>query len=178
MGRTYATLGELWAVQSSERQRFYDANEAWWSAGGYCGSTVECAMIGDDASDADVATSIRFLEGLLSRTPGLRLQTVLDAGAGVGRVTKQVLLKRCAECHLLEACPEWSKQSRRYLGKKRAAACTFIQARVETYVPPPNMYDLVWVQWVLQYLVDSDAIAALQQAPPPPRSPCLAASKA
>ena len=34
-------------------------------------------------------------------------------------MTKHVLLRRCDEVHLLEGCEVWSKQSRRYLGKKR-----------------------------------------------------------
>jgi hypothetical protein len=51
--------------------------------------------------------------------PKLKLASGLDAGAGVGRVTKHLLLHHCKTVHLVEASPVWSRQSRRYLGKKR-----------------------------------------------------------
>jgi len=162
-GRAYATLGELWAMQSAQRDAFYKANDAWWAAGGYCGATDDCAMIGDDDGEAEALASAAFLDALLGRRPELRLSAVLDAGAGVGRVTKHVLLKRSGRVTLLEACPEWSRQSRRYLGKKRAASCEFLTGRIEEYVPRRGAFDLVWIQWVLQYLVDSDAVRALRQ---------------
>ena len=160
-GRRYASLEELWVEQEAQRSAYYAANSAWWEDGGYNGSTDEAAMIGDEHSEEDVKESSAFLDGLL-RAHGLSVGSALDAGAGVGRVTKHVLLKRCQHVHLVEGCETWSKQSRRYLGKKRSQACTFTHARLEEFVPTPGSYDLVWVQWTLQYLVDSDAIRTLQ----------------
>jgi len=159
-GRFYASLDELWAEQREQRAAFYAANSAWWDDGGYNGATDEAAMIGDEHSEADTEESGRFLDDLLARH-GLRVSSALDAGAGVGRVTKHVLLRRCAEVHLLEACEVWSKQSRRYLGKKRALSCSFINQRLEEFLPNPDCYDLIWLQWTLQYLVDEDVIRAL-----------------
>jgi len=152
-GRLYASLHELWSEQKAQRGVFYAANGAWWDDGGYNGSTDEAAMIGDEHSELDVAESGRFLDSLL-RAHGLRVGSALDAGAGVGRVTKHVLLKRCAQVHLVESCAAWSKQSKRYLGKKRALSCAFTNVRLEEFHPSPNSYDLIWVQWTLQYLID------------------------
>ncbi len=161
-GRTYGSLDDLWAVQTAERDAFYAANDAWWANGGYGGSTDDAAMIGDDESAADVADSCRFLDGLLVRHPRAGRRAALDAAAGVGRVTKHVLLRRYESVHLVEACEEWSKQSRRYLGNKRCQACTFTRARLESYSPRACSYDLVWLQWALQYLTDADAVSALR----------------
>ena len=144
-GRQYSSLQELWSEQAAQRSAFYAANSTWWADGGYNGSTDEAAMIGDDHSEEDVEESGRFLDNLL-KTHGLTVSCALDAGAGVGRVTKQVLLKRCAHVHLVEACEAWSKQSRRYLGKKRALSCTITHARLEEFTPGPNTYDLIWIQ--------------------------------
>lgn len=63
--------------------------------------------------------------------------------------------------HLLEACEAWSRQSRRYLGRKRSERCTFILGRLEDFTPAAGTYDLIWAQWVLQYLTDADAARAL-----------------
>ena len=90
------------------------------------------------------------------------MASALDAVAGVGRVTKHVLLKRCGHVHLVEACETWSKQSKRYLGKKRALSCTFTNERLEEFTPKPDSYDLIWVQWTMQYLIDQDVIRTLK----------------
>jgi protein N-terminal methyltransferase len=161
MGRFYASLNELWIEQQASRAAFYAANSAWWDDGGYNGSSDEAAMIGDDHSEADAEESSKFLDRLL-RDHGLCVASALDAGAGVGRVTKHVLLKRCGHVHLVEACETWSKQSKRYLGKKRALSCTFTNERLEEFTPKPDSYDLIWVQWTLQYLIDQDVIRTLK----------------
>lgn len=162
VGRAYATLGDLWLYQCLEREALYAANAAWWAAGGYGGATDECTMIGDEDSAVETAESASFLNGLIQRRR-LCIRAALDGGAGVGRVTKYVLLKRAGHVTLLEPDVAISKQSRRYLGKKRAASCDFLIARLEDYAPQPGTFDLVWVQWVLQYLIDADAVRALRQ---------------
>jgi len=64
---------------------------------------------------------------------------------------------------LIEADSGWSKRSRVYLGRKRAARCTFTCARLEELPSlPPCTADLVWVQWTLQYLTDRDVVKCLQ----------------
>lgn len=74
-------------------------------------------------------------------------------GAGVGRVTKHVLLKRCERVCLLEPCDRWLSLARRYLGNKRSQRCSFVRSRIESFEPPRAEFDLIWVQWCFQYLV-------------------------
>ena len=57
----------------------------------------------------------------------------VDLGAGVGRVTKLVLLKRYGEVRLVEGDEGWSKRSRVYLGRKRASRCSFTNQRVRKW---------------------------------------------
>jgi AdoMet dependent proline di-methyltransferase len=59
----------------------------------------------------------------------------IDAGAGVGRVTKHVLLKRFENVRLVEANSSWSKRSRVYLGRKRAGRCHFTCANLQDIGP-------------------------------------------
>ena len=176
-GRFYSCLEELWEVQERERASFYLANAAWWDDGGYGGGSVESAMIGDALSSVDVESSVGFLARLLQDrlllqtsfikpVESKRLLTALDAGAGVGRVTRNVLLPHCASVQLVEASPRWVELSREYVSDAAEAhgcKCAFSTSRLEEYLPAKGAYDLIWVQWSLQYLTDADVIRTLEQ---------------
>lgn len=171
-GRTFESLEALWLEQARHHARYYAANDEWWDADGYGGANDDEAMIGDGGSEEDAAHSLAFLDAVRQLRPEWRLRTAIDAGAGVGRVTKHVLLRRCDHVCLVEACERWLKQSRRYLGNKRASKCAFLHARLEDLTLQHSLthkaqasvpqYDLVWVQWTLQYLVDAHAVSALR----------------
>ena len=169
-GRQYASLPELHREQAAGHEAFYAANDAWWDDDGYGGGDDEQAMIGDEGSEADVEHSRGLLDRVRAERPGLRLDRALDGGAGVGRVTKHVLLRRCERVTLLEPCGRWLKQARRYLGHKRASRCEFVCERLESHdaaeaaLPRPSGgYSLIWLQWCLQYLVDGHVISALRR---------------
>jgi hypothetical protein len=181
MGNFYGCHAELAAVQNENRDAWYAANALWWNqevSGGYGGKTDDEAMIGDKGGEADGEEGLAFLDRLLrldyrhssspSSSSSLGFRRAVDAGAGVGRVTKNILLKRYDSVHLVEADPGWSKQSRKYLGQKRSARCTFTCARLEdldaTMIEGwgDTGANLVWLQWTLQYLTDSDAIDTLR----------------
>ena len=161
-GRNFGSLEELWREQAVHHLTYYEANAAWWDADGYGGSTDEEAMIGDGGSIEDLEHSVRFVDAVRVSHPG-SLSHALDGGAGIGRVTKNVLLRRCDHVTLLEPCDRWLKQARcRHLGNKRAQRCTFASGRLEEWSPRPGTYDLIWIQWALQYLVDAHVISALR----------------
>lgn len=162
-GRVYSCLEELWADQAANRSAYYTANQTFWETDGYGGANDEEAMIGDDGSEEDTLHSLRFVDELRGRVPELQLRAALDVGAGVGRVTKHVLLRRCERVCLVEGDSRWLRQARRYLGNKRQQRCSFVHARCEEYVPGvADRHDLVWVQWTLQYLVDADVVSTLR----------------
>ena len=171
MGNFYSCHDELAAVQQENRDEWYAANAVWWEqggSGGYGGKTDDEAMVGDEGGQEDGEEGLAFLDKLLSTSPSLGFVQAVDCGAGVGRVTKNILLKRYDAVHLVEADPGWSKQSRTYLGKKRARKCTFTCARLQDLSvdiidgwgsPGAN---LIWLQWTLQYLTDSDVVDTLK----------------
>ena len=129
-------------------------------------------MIGDDGAEADGEEGLAFLDRwmVLARTTQnkkLVTKRAIDAGAGVGRVTKLVLLKRYDTVRLVEADPNWSRRSQVYLGRKRSKGCTFVCSRLEDILPQTVIAwgepaDVVWLQWTLQYLTDQDAIRTLK----------------
>lgn len=147
---------------------------AYWREGGYGGKTDDEVMVGDEGGEADGEEGLAFLDRLLAghghRVSSKPLGSVraIDAGAGVGRITKRILLKRYASVRLVEGDSGWSKRSRAYLGRKRSEGrCTFTCARMENldkmvisnWGPPA---DVIWIQWTLQYLTDLDVVEALR----------------
>lgn len=170
-GVFYNSHDELTAKQLECREEFYAANDAWWIDGGYGGKTDDELMVGDEGSEEDGAEGLAFLDRLLERirkeekkNPKQRL--AIDLGAGVGRVSKQILLKRYDTVHLVEANEAFSKRSRGYLGRKRAARCFFTVCHLQDITPEQVLewgpVDLMWLQWTLQYLTDSDAVDCLR----------------
>eukprot|EP01041_Mallomonas_annulata_P007372 gene7372-15059_t len=165
-GRFYTSLEDLHRVQEENKEIWYNSNMQWWESG-YGGTTDDEAMIGDSDGESDALIGLLFLDNVLRKRPALKIQSALDCGAGVGRISKYILLRRCTgNVTLVEANLHWSERSRAYLGRKRAANCRFINSRLEHLDAhiPSNSMDLIWYQWCLQYLTDKDVIKSLQAA--------------
>jgi SAM-dependent methyltransferase len=160
-GNYYASHSELEAVQLLNRTCWYQANKQFWIYGGYGGLTDDEAMIGDEGGVTDGEEGLNFLDRLISLRPTVRCCNAIDAGAGVGRITKLILLKRFENVRLIEADSQISKRSRVYLGRKRAERCTFTCSRLEESDFGGQDVDLVWLQWTLQYLTDADVVCTL-----------------
>ena len=128
----------------------------------------------DAVSVADVQQSEAFLRKVLG--PG-KLEagaaagggkqaalTAADCGAGVGRVSKDLLLRFFAAVDLVEPSAHLLDAARsrlaaavaadggRLAGKPRA----FVQSGLQAWKPAPGTYDVVWVQWALLYLTDGE----------------------
>jgi protein N-terminal methyltransferase len=165
-GSFYASHAQLAAVQLQNHDEWYAANDEFWRDGGYGGKTDEEAMIGDEGALEDGEEGLAFLDKMIARTSGHKTIRAIDAGAGVGRVTKDVLLKRYDTVRLVEADSHFSQRSKVYLGRKRSARCSFTCARLEELnedevVGWEGPVDLIWLQWTLQYLTDLDAVGTL-----------------
>mmetsp|Transcript_11883 Transcript_11883/g.16866 ORF Transcript_11883/g.16866 Transcript_11883/m.16866 type:complete len:298 (+) Transcript_11883:97-990(+) len=173
-GNFYTCHRDLTSTQAKHRDEFYRANELYWATGGYNGSNDDEAMIGDNGGIADGEDGLDFLDRYLASNKSnvvsgckpRRFDHAVDLGAGVGRLTKSVLLKRYNEVRLVEGDEGWSKRSRVYLGRKRAARCSFTHQRLDNLTKREVQYwepaDLMWIQWTLQYLIDADVISCLR----------------
>ena len=122
-------------------------------------------------SPADLAGSTAFLASLRANSkahpPSRHLRRVVDCGAGIGRVTLGFLSnvsdtvdivepvdKFTAEIELGDAFREL-RQSKR-LGK-------IYKHGVEAFEPELATYDLIWNQWCLLYLKDTELVRYLQR---------------
>lgn len=82
----------------------------------------------------------------------------LDCGAGIGRVTKYLLQRHFQTVDLVEQDAKFLAQSVQYLGPTSKVDQRFCSG-LQTFTPQPAHYDLIWSQWVLGHLTDSDLVA-------------------
>ena len=130
-------------------------------------------------SDGDQASSIEYIEGLKLDKAGV----ALDVGAGIGRVSKHVLLKTfakvpahfatvavcsdfpCAlvgwQCDMLEADKGFAEKARSFVDNENLENI-FVMG-MEEFTPENKRYALIWIQWCIIYLTDDVLVAFLQR---------------
>ncbi|KAG0208516.1 hypothetical protein BGX28_000570 [Mortierella sp. GBA30] len=98
--------------------------------------------------------------------PGSGPSHVLDCGAGIGRVTKQVLVKAFDHVDLVENCAAFVKQAKdEYLKSEIQAGivgevrCSGLQNVAFEGTSWEGRFDVIWCQWVLGHLTEEDLIA-------------------
>jgi protein N-terminal methyltransferase len=116
-------------------------------------------------SDADIKASyhfiLPFLEGQKVRKVPRR--RAVDMGAGIGRITKHLLSKLFDKVDIVEPNSTFLERSRQELCNL-SCVDRYICVPLQRWIPDPNIrYDVIWIQWVLLYLTDSDLIAFLQR---------------
>lgn len=86
-----------------------------------------------------------------------------DCGAGIGRVTKNFLLKvPFKKVDLVEQAPSFCEQAKneylaREIQEKRVGQV--ICQGLQDFTPEEGKYDLIWCQWVLGHLTDDHFVA-------------------
>ncbi|KAK3817320.1 MAG: alpha-N-methyltransferase NTM1 [Benniella sp.] len=131
----------------------------------------------------DAVTSLRFLSEFVNPpssstsasilnppTADQRPSYVLDCGAGIGRVTKQVLLKAFDHVDLVENCEAFVNQAKEvYLkdeiesGRVGEVRCQGLQNVHFEGTSWEGRYDVIWCQWVLGHLTEADLIAFFER---------------
>ncbi|XP_037716276.1 alpha N-terminal protein methyltransferase 1 [Drosophila subpulchrella] len=134
---------------------FYDKAQKYWSE---VPATVN-GMLGGLGyiSAIDIQGSNVFLREI--RVPGNRL--ALDCGAGIGRVTRNLLIPRFNCVDLVEQDPSFAEKAREYcttddLGPGKVGQ--IYNVGLQRFAPS-QQYDLIWSQWVLGHLTDRDLVA-------------------
>ncbi|CAH8431854.1 unnamed protein product [Heterobilharzia americana] len=108
----------------------------------------------------DITDSEAFLDEFGPSTTAY----ALDCGAGIGRVTKQLLLPRFSIVDMVELTQAFLDQTEEYIGptdfpRVGERFCMGLQE----FTPPTGRYDLIWIQWVLGHLSDLALLAFLER---------------
>ena len=162
MATAAAKLPVAWHCSEQE---WYDYCIAHWSAikdenhdgvlGGFGSIDEEDAR----GSLSFAAECLKF--GKLSGNLPISGFRALDCGAGVGRVTKSVLLNFAQEVELVEVSEGLLKQAHEQLSASYSSRIKLTQASLREFSPAANSYNVVWAQWVLGHLTDMDLVQLL-----------------
>ena len=142
---------------------FYSKANSYWSE---IPATVDGMLGGfSHLSDNDVSESrdtiLEFFEGPTARvSPDI----ALDCGAGIGRVSKRLLLQIFKQVELVEQNPLFLKKAKSYLKPYRDRVLAYHAMGLQDFYPEPDRYSIIWCQWVLAHLNDKDLLEFLKRS--------------
>lgn len=126
-------------------------------------SSTSASIVGPSTAAAVANSTTQTVSSQRQKLPlpGSEPSRVLDCGAGIGRVTKQVLIKAFDHVDLVENSAAFVKQAREeYLkaeiesGKVVEVRCSGLQNVVFEGSTWEGRFDVIWCQWVLGHLTE------------------------
>ncbi|XP_021188345.2 N-terminal Xaa-Pro-Lys N-methyltransferase 1-like [Helicoverpa armigera] len=113
-------------------------------------------------SEIDLDGSRKFLDEILALKNPPDTKLALDCGAGIGRVTKHVLLPRFEKVDLVEQDEKFLTSAKDYIGADYGNIESVYNCGLQNF-KPQKTYDLIWCQWVSGHLKDYDLIDFLER---------------
>jgi galactose mutarotase-like enzyme len=157
-GRNFDSIDSMWAAQNlfqwyRQSLDYYEEN---------CPSTVD-GVLGNLGflSDADIEGSMSFL-GELNIYSILKDGVACECGAGIGRVSKGLLLDVCRRCDIIESSSRLLNAAPDYIGNE-SYRCRYFCSELQNWNPQSDKYALVWIQWTAIYLTDADLVSFLKR---------------
>ncbi|XP_067327899.1 N-terminal Xaa-Pro-Lys N-methyltransferase 1 [Anolis sagrei] len=145
-----------------DESEFYSKAERYWKA---VPATVD-GMLGGygHISSLDIASSRAFLLRFLKEGPNRTgTSRALDCGAGIGRISKRLLLPLFREVDLVDVTEGFLDQARDFLGEEARRVRNYFCCGLQDFSPEPGAYDLIWIQWVIGHLTDDHLAAFLKR---------------
>lgn len=143
-------------TKETVKENFYTDAKKYWSS---IEPTVDGMLGGfERLNAADVRGSRDYLHSMFRIKPAPRRRVALDCGAGIGRVTKRVLMPEYDRVDAVEQDKKFADKIYEFVGQSPKLGEVFNQG-LQEFTPEPGKYDLIWTQWVLGHLTDEDLIA-------------------
>ncbi|KAK6150169.1 hypothetical protein DH2020_017694 [Rehmannia glutinosa] len=177
-GREFKNAEEMWREEVGDgdplkKSQWYSQGVGYWQKG--VEATVDGVLGGyGHVNKPDIEGSEAFLNSLLAeRFPdagrGRRL-VALDCGSGIGRITKNLLIRYFNEVDLLEPVSHFLETARRNLAPENLMvteeykAVNFFCVPLQDFTPEAGRYDMIWVQWCIGHLSDDDFVSFFERA--------------
>lgn len=143
---------------------FYTNAQQYWSK---IEPTIDGMLGGLSVIDStDVRSSSRFLAELFKMKPSPGNIRALDCGAGIGRVTKNLLINYFKTVDLVEQDANFVRKAHDYLsanGRLNEKIGSIYNVGLQDFTPIDGTYDVIWCQWVLGHLTDMDLCAFFER---------------
>ncbi|CAH2046484.1 unnamed protein product [Thlaspi arvense] len=173
-GKEFSSAQEMWREEIGEgdetkKTQWYRDGVSYWEG-------VEASVDGvlggyGHVNDADIIGSEVFLKTLMQErlvNGGTNQHLVaLDCGSGVGRITKNLLIRYFNEVDLLEPVAQFLDAARENLasaGSETHKATNFFCVPLQEFTPAAGRYDIIWVQWCIGHLTDDDFVSFFNRA--------------
>ncbi|CAI9094629.1 OLC1v1030397C3 [Oldenlandia corymbosa var. corymbosa] len=174
-GREFNNSDEMWREQvgdQSKKTEWYTKGVSYWQG---VEATVDGVLGGyGHVNDADIRGSEAFLNTLLSErfpeTSMSRHLVALDCGSGIGRVTKNLLIRYFNEVDLQEPVSHFLEAARENLAPENVTvsdshkAVNFFCLPLQDFTPDVQRYDCIWIQWCIGHLSDEDLVSFFKRA--------------
>lgn len=144
-----------------EDEKFYSNAVQYWSE---IPPTID-GMLGGFGfiSQTDIRDSKLLLKQLFNSKASPGREYALDCGAGIGRITKHLLTEFFDKVDLVEQNPKFLNQAKQYLGTKlQDKIGNYYSVGLQCFKPDDKKYDVIWSQWVLGHLTESDLVTFLK----------------
>ncbi|XP_024980469.1 alpha N-terminal protein methyltransferase 1 isoform X1 [Cynara cardunculus var. scolymus] len=174
-GRQFKNADEMWREEVGDSQKKDD----WYRNGVGYWQGVEASMDGvlggyGHVNEPDIKASEAFLNTLLTDlfpNAGRNQHLVaLDCGSGIGRVTKNLLVRYFNEVDLLEPVSHFLDAARENLAPENLLvsgehkAASFYCTPLQEFSPDTGRYDVIWIQWCIGHLADDDFVSFFKRA--------------
>ncbi|KAI5793140.1 alpha-N-methyltransferase NTM1 [Geopyxis carbonaria] len=117
----------------------------------------------EQVSRVDIQGSRNFLAKLPLRKPSTGALRIADCGAGIGRITKNLLTKldTRAVVDIVEPVQKFTDALRADLPAE--AIGTVFNVGLADWTPEPGAYWIIWNQWCVGHLTDAELAAYLRR---------------
>lgn len=158
------------AAASAKRHDWYQKGISYWQG---VDASVDGVLGGyGHVNEIDVKGSEGFLKPLLMDRFGSRTRHIvaLDCGSGIGRITKNLLLRHFNEVDLLEPVSHFLAAARENLSPEvniqedTHMAVNFYCLPLQEFSPEVGRYDVIWIQWCIGHLPDDDFVSFFKRA--------------
>jgi len=145
-------------LEGTELNQYHEADKYWSSVD----ATID-GMLGGFAaiSPADLQDSKKLLQLIYKREDCPGKARGLDCGAGIGRITRNLLKSRLEVVDLVEQNKNFIEAAVKYVGEDHKGE--FFHCGLQDFVPQEAAYDVVWCQWVTGQLIDQHFVQFLKR---------------
>jgi len=145
---------------SEIEDKFYKDAKAYWHS---TPATVDGMLGGfSQISSTDIGGSRKFLLHFIKDANcATKSHRAIDCGAGIGRITKRLLLPLFDTVDMVELNQGFLDEARAFIGPDSSRVDRLICSGLQEFVPELARYDVIWCQWVLGHLTDDDLVTFL-----------------